>query len=355
MAGQNAAIVLSAKGCRMYSRTTLFLRQTLLKNQNLSRCQLHHHRAGVDMIRNRTDPGTSKALFVLAIICTSILLILCFMSKSEAEVLALYESHTWQEDFAATSEGPARYWPGDIAIEETSEQGPLGSSQLRDMIEYSSWSISERTGKSISYVGKTSEEGGYSSRKITFVWRTALEIFADRGSFSVMAYTRTWYYPSSGEIVGAIIYLNEDYFRSGADDCAIHTIMHEIVHAIGRDGHSNNDHDLMYRSNNHCRFSMSAADVADLPYENHSCYVELMRWNHLYIPNAYGKAAYLKYIGSNRWALDQFTDSDGSCSTASMNDAGFVTMTDVRGIDGKLTRVELRPIGDNKWALDYAE
>lgn len=306
------------------------------------------------MKRNIEEQTRARSWFVHVIVAWCLI---AAAYDAVADELQVYVSDAAIEDHESHNDlytAGAFRWPASVAIEQsTTRTGPLSSAELASVIEYAAWSWGERTGVAMRYDGITGSAGDSRSGRITVTWRTAEEVYQARGSRNVRAYASTWYSLETGFITGSIVYLNMDYFLYGADDCAMHTVMHEIGHALGKFSHSDNQHDLMFRSNEHCRFTPTAADVLELPYQDQYCHVELMRGNHLYVPNYNGMAAYLRYMGDYQWRVEQYEPARGSCSSVSIV-GGAVELSDVRSAGGKLSLVRMVPVSDNVFRLDYA-
>jgi hypothetical protein len=155
----------------------------------------------------------------------------------------------------------------------------------------------------------------------------------------------------TGNITGVIVKMNPLHFN-GYSDCLQHAVTHEIGHAIGGMGHTDNRHDVMYPNQTHCRYALSVGDVAHVPYDGQSCSVELLRDLSLFIPNFSGYSALLKYTGTG-WKLAEHLPSSGKCSTVFELDMNL-TFGDIRSISGNY-RAQLRYTGNETWVLDYAE
>jgi len=237
-------------------------------------------------------------------------------------------------------------WPGEIRILHNPEGSPAPS--MATLLEYAAWSWKERTGLPLRYAGTAGDDGFATSGWITIIWRDATW-FHDQGHSMVQhGFTRTWYFVQSGTIAGSVITLNSTIFKG--DKCDMMTVMHELGHALGIRGHSDNPHDVMYHTN-HCRYTLSAAD-SDLlsPDTDSSCHAELTSEGHIYIPMIDGLAAYLIHNGDHTWTLRQLVPSRGSCSASSVVDVIDVVIRDLRSYNSQY-HAELEWMGNDTWRL----
>lgn len=253
--------------------------------------------------------------------------------------------------FSAESE--SREWHGDIEIEYNSSGAIIEDSQVEPMIEYAAWALTERAQKETRYIGQTSSDGDKRSGKVTVRWVSPDEMAEIGDNRFHVGYTQSWWYLDDGRMAGAIIHLNRSANLSGGE-CLSHTITHEVLHAVGYAGHSDDPHDVMYANQQHCRSALTVDDVRGLPYGESMCWTELTQGRDLYIPFVDGKAAFLSYTGDNRWKLDQWADSAGDCSTVTLTGAQKAILSDVRG-KGEQYYAEFVPAEGNKWRLYYAE
>jgi len=303
-------------------------------------------------------PGQDTRQEVWTVVWLSVILIVAGMMWEEAfgDTLAVHETHTWQSDFAASS-GPTIYWPVMPGI----EHNPAGAPKSFDAAElaYTAWSWSERIDRPLHFIGNTTSTGGSSTGKITVNWIDAFQMLATGRDVFTKGFARVWYYLETGIIAGAEVYLNSTILEG---KCRIQAAAHEVGHSMGALIHSNNDHDVMYSTGaTDCRYAISAADVSLLQYGRHTCHAELTMEHDIYLPNVkhegVRKSALLKYQGNMVWKLGPMKAIEDSreCSIASMDSAGVTTITDLRGVGGRLTKVKLAPMADDTWSLAWAE
>lgn len=254
------------------------------------------------------------------------------MFKAHGDTLEYILPHEVETSpYAATM---ARQWPGVITIDITAMAEPF-----RSMIEHAAWQWSERIGRKIVVTKGTGKDGFSTSGKITFIADLALPL-------SIAGRTELWAWPDTGNIAGAVVKINPMALNYQQ------TITHEMGHAIGGIGHTASPHDVMFPTQMHSRYSLSAADVAHVPYNADSCFVELMRDNSLYIPQFRGMAALLKYDGTG-WKLTEYVPSKGQCTTVAAIGMD-ITFGDIR-TPGRIYRAQLRYVGGERWILESAE
>lgn len=263
----------------------------------------------------------------------TILLFLPFwaMFRAHGDTLFMEYPHLHvANEFAASS---PRQWHGDITIGIEA-----GAEQLRPYIEHAAWQWAQRTGKRIAVSPGTSAAGYSTSGKIT----------ANIKPVPSMAQTQTWHYMSTGNIAGSVMSFDPVYLL-GSADCIQHMVTHEVGHAIGGTGHTDNRQDVMYPHQTHCRYALTAADVAHMPYDGQSCSVELLRDLSLFIPSFRGMAALLKREGDG-WVIAEYFPSAGTCTTVAAIGMDL-TFGDVRSPAGRFTGFLRYDAGGNRWLL----
>lgn len=254
-----------------------------------------------------------------------------------------------QDEFALRGFGDGRRWISAVRTEVNPHQMPRG---FEDHIAYGNWIWSERTGKPISHVGNTTSEGYGTSGKITVKFIDSMEMYALRGDFFVYGVAQVWYYQSSREITGAIIYINVSMVADSAERMQL-VYNHELGHSLGV-RHGSNPLSVMYTHPNGS-YALSYDDVHRAEYEDHMCFVELTREFDLYIPSAGGMSALLEFDGVDQWEMTQYEYSDATCSTVSMDEERKLTFTDVRTLGMSLSLVEMVHVEGDIWRLWYAE
>jgi len=205
--------------------------------------------------------------------------------KANAAELELYTSHGYQEEHAAMRPGMT-YWPDEIVFELNQTDAPMDASAI---VQRAAWSWSQRTGKTITFLGTTASPGAARSGRVTFVWKTLAQIRYITANATTAAATNRWSYTDTGHIAGAIVYLPID-----RPQCMDHIAMHEGGHAIGITGHDGTQPtDVMHATQVHCLAALSPHDVSMAPYTDHACHAELMPDGSLFIPAVEGWSAHL--------------------------------------------------------------
>jgi hypothetical protein len=249
------------------------------------------------------------------------------------ELVPAYPHLEQSNPYAATS---PKQWHGDITIGIES-----GAEQLRPYLEYAAWQWSQRTGKKITVSSGASPSGHSTSGKIT----------ATIKDVPSMAQTQLWYFMDTGNIAGVVIRFDPIWLFN-TPDCVQHMVTHELGHALGGSGHTESKSDVMYPTQTHCRYALSAADIGHVPYDGNSCFVELLKDFSLFIPSVNGYSALLKYTEAG-WKLSEYLPSSGKCSTVFELNLNL-TFGDIRSASGNY-RAQLRYTENETWTLDYVE
>ena len=253
----------------------------------------------------------------------------------------------------------ARRWATPIMVDYAVDT-VLPKDILPETLERAVQSVSQRSGYTITRMGVAPTTLGGATGRITFVLVSNAELRAIGAPETALATTKTWYYLDSGIIAGVVVYLDRFWFLAGATDCTVHTISHELVHALGGMGHTDNRHDVMYPNQTHCRYALSAGDLAHLGVVQaplgRSCYAEIMQGGTVYLPSVVGKAALLRPEGDNVWRLDQLENSlEARCDNVTVGDNLQLRIADLRGQNLMYNWAELAFVGNDRWRLTGGE
>lgn len=263
-------------------------------------------------------------------------LYLPFLLASKSHGAELVESLPHYEHASPYAASSPRQWPFAITVDLDATATP----QLRQAVEYAAWQWGERIGRKIT-VTSTGQAGYSTSGKVTF----GVGLLA---SVTTKGQTRTWHWSDTGNIAGAIVTINTLYMGV-SDDCFQHIVTHELGHAIGGMGHTDNRQDVMYPYQTHCRYALTYADIQHVPYDSNPCFVELTRDFSLLIPSFQGMAALLKREGEG-WVLAEYFPSAGACTTVAAIGMDL-TFGDVRSPAGRFTGFLRYDAGGNRWLL----
>lgn len=249
----------------------------------------------------------------------------------------------------------ARRWATPIMVDYAVDS-TMPADILPTALERAVQSVSQRSGYTISRMGVAPTTLGGATGRITFVFVSNEELRAIGAPETALATTKTWYYVDSGIIAGVVVYLDRVWFLAGVTDCAVHTVSHELVHALGGTGHTSNPHDVMYPNKTHCRYALSAGDLTHLGVTQaplgRSCFAEIMQGDSVYLPSVAGKAALLRPDGDNVWQLAQLENSvETRCDNVTVGDDLHLHIEDLRGQNVMYDWAELVFIGNDKWRL----
>lgn len=250
----------------------------------------------------------------------------------------------------ATSARAAEQWAVEPAVYYNSTGAPQSPI---DGIQYSLWSVRERTGQSGHYAGTTTESA--IAGAVVVRWIDASAMWSRFGC-QCNGYAHH-VLDGAGYFAGTELLLNSDV--EWTDRQLKRTIVHEFGHVFGYDTHHGGLHGV-YRmvGAEPYDYALTTADVLKLPYNDRSlCHAELTTEFDIYLPDINMQSAMLRYQGNMTWTLDylHFNYEHQNCTQASIDSQGVIKMTDVRGMGGNLTRVELVPIADDTWTLQWAE
>jgi len=139
----------------------------------------------------------------------------------------------------------------------------------------------------------------------------------------------------------------------------VHTLVHELAHSLGAIGHTEDPYDVMFTNQTHCRYALSAGDLALLGVSaplDKACYTEILRDGSVYIPSVKQKAAWLRPQGNNVWRLAHLSGSvETRCNTVTVGDDLTLVINDLRGQNITYRYAELKFIGEDRWQLVYGE
>lgn len=256
-----------------------------------------------------------------------------------------------------------RHWSGqgvNIELNHSDAPANITLQQIEKYMRYAAWSWTQRTGLNVAYAGTTASDGVGQTGKIVVRWEDAFYFASHGRDFFTYGYTVSTFYSDSLEMLGAEIVLNSTILNE-ANKNLLFVIIHEVEHALGFGGHSDNQHDVMCPvPANGWRYAPSAYYIEVLPYADHSCHVELTLENDLYIPMGVHPidgpiAALLVYQGDFRWKLAPYVVSSGGCSTITADEFLTLEFSDVRSMDADYSNVILKFEGDDVWSLEWAE
>ncbi|MFA5387885.1 MAG: hypothetical protein WC322_05910 [Candidatus Paceibacterota bacterium] len=190
---------------------------------------------------------------------------------------------------------------------------------------------------------------------ITFQWLSAVDHFNISGSIFAEGVEQTWIYTNSGKVAKSVISLNVSYLSSGIDACAMVVFSHELGHALGVTGHSSNPDDLMYYAPSHCRPVPTDSDVSLSGHIPSTCHAEITQDYDIFVPEIYGKEAYLRYEGDFTWSLSYLADKlPRSCSGNEFNRETGELRLNIKG-KGQAYSAQFQLLDGDKFKLIYAE
>jgi len=281
-------------------------------------------------MRNRDDtPETNRAFIVLTTILCVFMLFL--------------NSHVEAEEWAVTPQ-----------VKYIDSGSPYESAIVEDAIEQVVWSWNNSIeGLNLNYAGLTLPP--VQNAIITFQWLNAVDHFNISGNIFAMGVEQTWIYTNSGKVAKSVISMNVDYLSDGIDACAMVVFSHELGHSLGVTGHSTNPDDLMYYAPAHCRPVPTDSDVRLSGHIPSTCYAELTQDYDIFIPEIYGKQAYLKYDGNFTWSLSYLADKlPRSCSGSEFNSDSGLLGLQIKG-RSEAYSAQFQLVEGDKFKLIYAE
>lgn len=277
----------------------------------------------------RDTPETSRAFFVLAVICFALVA------------------------FLSLASGATPKWHDTPPVEYINEGSPVDSEKVEEAIDYVVWSWGSRIPElELRYVGLTL--GPISNAVITFRWLSVLDHFTLTDNLFAVGAEQKWVYLDSGFIARSVISMNAGWFSGDIDSCDLTFFSHELGHSLGA-GHSLNSEDVMYYAPAKCRPTPTDADIRLTGNVPTTCYTEMTKDYDLFIPEIQGKEAYLRYEGEFIWKLDYLADKiPRDCREASFNWASGELQIDVKGRNAGYS-ARFQQISDDKFQLVYAE
>ena len=275
------------------------------------------------------------ALLAAAILAT------CQPTYASDPIMHALTEHKNGRYVLAKATGQLTWSAGEVDVYHNPKGSPLPNDTAQGVIEYAAWSWRQRTGLDISYKGITNET--QIDGAIVIQWADQIQLLIQSGSLFISGLTTSRYYPSSGQMVSARVTLLRSEW-SGDWRSAAHTIMHEMGHAIGINGHSSDKNAVMYAHKQiGSRYALTAADAILAGYDSHVCHAELTPHGDVYIPAIIGHGVTLKRQG-DFFRLDHDHQTGDSCSGS--YDGARATLFDVRGLGESYKDVVLRHRGD---------
>lgn len=221
-------------------------------------------------------------------------------------------------------------WPAGITrLYHNPAGSPLAPDTAEAVLRYAAWSWSQRTGLIIDYMGTTTQ--AQIDGAIVVRWISALDMILSRGVFT-RAYTSNRYYPHSNELVSSEIILKASDWSGSLYNARrdAQTLIHEMGHAIGINGHSDNVSAVMYPSQQSGRYALTVYDVRMAGYQQHICHAELTPHGDVYIPAIMGAGVTLTPV-DGLFHISHEHHSGEICSGSF--DGQRVTINEVRAFD----------------------
>lgn len=251
------------------------------------------------------------------------------------------ELHESGRMILAQSDGPLVWPTGAVVVYHNNKGAPMTDDEAQALIEYMSWSWSQRTDLSITYGGLTDQTEIKGA--IVLQWASWFEMLMRRGASNVKGYVATSYFPSTGHMNSAQLVLMSTEWLGGFADSrkAATTAIHEMGHAIGIMGHNDDPEGVMYYARQSGRYALHASDVEMTGYNHNLCHAELTPHGDVYIPGIIGAGVTLKPV-NGVLTLEHEHSSGSDCSGTWGGSEAVIY--DVRGIDGAYQNVTLKPV-----------
>lgn len=230
----------------------------------------------------------------------------------------------------AQSKNSVLKWPGNqVRLHHNPAGSPLAPEIAKAVLKYAAWSWSQRTGLIIDYAGETSQS--QIDGAIVLRWITPLDMILSQGIFA-LAYTSNRYYPHTNELVSSEIILKTSDWSTSLYNARrdAQTLIHEMGHAIGINGHSDNVSAVMYPSQQSGRYALTVYDVRMAGYQQHICHAELTPHGDVYIPAIMGAGVTLTPV-DGLFHISHEHHSGETCSGSF--DGQRVTINEVRAFD----------------------
>jgi hypothetical protein len=156
---------------------------------------------------------------------------------------------------------------------------------------------------------------------------------------STIAYTIQ--YLTDDVVVRSVIKVNVSRFNALSRECQLYVLTHEIGHAIGIMGHSDNPADVMYASAERgCQHTITANDALLAGGGGDLCTAELSPHGYVYLPAAHGYGVRLDPVASGLiYRVGRTHQTGGHCSMDDM------TIGRISSVRHKYVDVKLAPYG----------
>ena len=239
-----------------------------------------------------------------------------------------------------------------VTVYHNPRGSPLSDFEADGVITYALWSWSQRTGLQLDYGGLT--ELDRIDGAIVIRWATIMEMFEQRGSFFVTGYAQLWHYPLRSMMVASTVTIQSMDWSGGIGNSRLgaQTLMHELGHALGIVGHSEDRNAVMFFSRVNNRYALTPMDVKLTQYRHQVCHSELTPHGDVYIPGIIGYGVTLRAEGGRLHIIHEH--HTGLYCSGSV-DGDTATIYDVRGFGEGYTNVRLRLTEEGMEVVDYEQ
>jgi hypothetical protein len=250
--------------------------------------------------------------------------------------------------WADYADAQQRYWIAPPKVVYELAGSPLTEEQYVFGIKYAAWSLSQRLNVNITVLGAGTNGNGI----IHHAWKPTLNM--PGGDIFAHGVTNSTYYPSDNSMLKADISYNRDLVTA-FDDHFARVMVHEMAHAMGFDGHSDDPNDVMFWSaDEHSRYALTANDVMqfDNRYIKSICHAEMTPDLDVYVPAIGGYGVMLRRVDDTAWRIGYVHDSGYHCSgsiTDAPAGAGYdydVVIDEIRSFEQSYSNVRLKMVGD---------